>query len=79
LRQGWWNGAGLDWAQVQPLRNHYGKVHSALDALKTIRFAACKEVVTEFRDYWRSLSQLGTIGNDQMGQACDELLKSLRE
>jgi hypothetical protein len=72
--EGWWNGAGVKWEEVEGLRNHYSRVHAALRALKAIRFAECRETVTAFRDYWKSLPQLGGNGFDQLEKACDAVL-----
>jgi len=38
----------------------------------------CKEVVTEFRDFWRSLPQLDDkSGLNQMSEECDKILLAL--
>ena len=78
LKVGWWNGAGLDWSEVEPLRNRYGKILEAFYALRKIHFVGCKTAVTEFRDFWRSLPQLeDKRGLDSMSEACDAVLKEL--
>ena len=77
LQKGWWNGAGLNWENVDPLRNRYSKAMGVLRALQDIRFAPSREAVIDFRDHWRSIPQLREVGNDQMAQACDEVLKAL--
>jgi hypothetical protein len=33
--------------------------------------------VAAFRDFWRSLPQLGGIGSDQIGRECDVVLYEL--
>jgi hypothetical protein len=76
LKKGWWNGVGLKWENVDPLRNRYGKALGMVRALQETRFAPCRETVIAFRDHWRSLPQLREV--DQMEQACDEVLKALR-
>ena len=83
LHIGWWNGAGLDQGmngtEVLALRNRYVKVHNALLALKQLRYEGSAAVVTELRDYWRSMPQLDDrSGLDQMSQTCDELLLTLQ-
>ncbi|MBA3765699.1 MAG: hypothetical protein H0W99_01675 [Acidobacteria bacterium] len=77
LQKGWWNGAGFaSIDEVEPLRDRYGKVYRALIALKPMRYRPCEKIVTEFRDYWRSLSQLDDkSGLDQISEACDSILK----
>ncbi len=75
LQLGWWNGGGgIDWDEVDRLRDHYTRAHSALIALRSIGDTDSREAVIALRDYWRSLPQLREIGLDQMGTACDELL-----
>ncbi|HLX64286.1 MAG TPA: hypothetical protein VKX17_23640 [Planctomycetota bacterium] len=74
LKTGWWNES----TDVDPLRSRYGKALHSLYALKKIRFAGCKSVVTEFRDFWRSLPQLeDKSGLNQMSEECDNVLQSL--
>jgi hypothetical protein len=78
LKVGWWNEPGLPWEEVIRLRDHYLRAAYTLDALKTVRFAGCRETVSTFRDFLRSLSQLGGFDLPQMVKACDEVLASLR-
>ncbi len=76
LKKGWWNK--INESETETLRNHYSKVLEALYALKKLKFAGSKEVVTEFRDFWRSLPQLeDKSGLNQMSEACDDVLKDL--
>jgi len=78
LKQGWWNGEGLEWEQVEPLRIRYGVVLEVFYSLKKIRPPECRSAVTEFRDYWCSLPQLeDRSGLSQMSQACDAVLNAL--
>jgi hypothetical protein len=78
VKEGWWN----DSAQLtrhRP-RDRYGKVYESLAALRKLKFPGCREVVTELRDFWRSLPQLEDKGGlNQMSQECDEILRELAE
>jgi len=76
LKKGWWNN--IPQPDTYRLRDRYGKVYAALVALRKLRFAGCKEVVAEFRDFWRSLPQLeDKTGLNQMSQECDEIWSEL--
>ncbi len=78
LQKGWWNGKGLAWNSGRPLRDRYVIMLSALVALAGIDYPKCVPVVTEFRDFWRSLPQLeDKSGLDTMSQACDLILLAL--
>lgn len=78
LERGWWNGKGIDRSEIEPLRRRYGSDHSALVALKEIRYPGCREVVVAFRDYWTSLPQLGGKGGiTQIPETCNDLLALL--
>jgi hypothetical protein len=78
LKQGWWNGHGLEQKQVGPLQDRYSRTLEILYSLRKLKPPACKNQVAEFRDYWRSLPQLeDTSGLNQMSQACDAVLKAL--
>jgi hypothetical protein len=78
LQVGWWGGNNLTEAEQQHLQNRYGKVLEAIYALEKIRFSGCRNAVTAFRDYWRSLPQLeDRSGLNQMSEACDSLLHAL--
>jgi outer membrane translocation and assembly module TamA len=78
LKKGWWNGQGFDsWEDAVPLRDRYSEVYRALLALRERPYRESEKVVTQFRDFWRSLPQLEEIGSDQMTQACDDLLREL--
>jgi hypothetical protein len=72
LKPNWWNGEGLEREEVERLRSRYSKVHSALEALREIRFPACRDTVKAFRDCWQSLGE-ATIS--QLSEACDAILK----
>jgi hypothetical protein len=79
LKSGWWNGTGIDWSEVETLRNRYVKLLAAIRVLNGLRYDGCKVAVTQLRDFWRSLPQLeDKSGIDQMSQECDNLLKSLQ-
>jgi hypothetical protein len=76
LKKGWWNGSGK--TETENLRNRYGRVDYALTALRKIKFANCKEIVTEFRDFWRSQPVLeDNSGLDQMSKECDSILAEI--
>ena len=78
LKSGWWNGTGIDWSEVETLRNRYVKLGAAIGVLGQLKYANCKNAVTECRDVWRSFPQLEEIGLGQMSRGCDNLLKSLQ-
>lgn len=76
LKNGWWNT--INEPETEVLRDRYGKVLQALYCLTKLKPVGCKEVVIEFRDFWRSLPPLGDKrGLDQMSEACDVVLRSL--
>jgi hypothetical protein len=76
LRHGWWND--INKPETEVLRNRYSKVLEALYSLRKLKVASCKEVVTEFRDFWRSLPQLDDkSGLNQMSDECDKILRAL--
>jgi len=78
LKVGWWNGKGLEWKLVGPLRDRYSVVLEVFYTMRKLKSPACRAAVREFRDYWRSLPQLeDKSGLDQMSQACDAVLKEL--
>ena len=76
LRHGWWND--INELETEVLRNRYSKVLEALYSLRKLKVASCKEVVIEFRDFWRSLPQLeDKSGLNQMSEECDKILLAL--
>jgi hypothetical protein len=76
LRHGWWND--INKPETEVLRNRYSKVLEALYSLRKLNAVSCKEVVTEFRDFWRSLPQLeDKSGLNQMSEECDKILRAL--
>ena len=76
LKRGWWNQ--LEQPERETLRDRYSIVYEGLLALKELTYPGCKEAVTEFRDFWRSLPQLeDDRGLDQMSRECDEILRKL--
>jgi hypothetical protein len=78
LQQGWWNGRGLPWSEVESLRDRYCRVESLLRGLRKMRYQKSRSSVQAFRDYWRSLPQLDdSSGLNQISQACDEVLQAL--
>ena len=77
LSEGWWND--INNPDTEILRNRYSKVLEAIYQLKNIKFRNCKKVVTQFRDFWRSLPQLEDKGGlNQMSEECDKLLQELK-
>ncbi len=78
LKQGWWNGAGIQWSEVELLRNHYVKLGAAIGVLGGLKYNGCKTAVIQLRDVWRSYPQLEEVGLGQMSQGCDGLLKTLQ-
>jgi hypothetical protein len=65
---------------VDRLRDRYGLVLWALRGLAEVRCAESKKVVTEFRDFWRSLPQLeDKSGLNEMSQECDRVLAGLKK
>ncbi|RPJ60239.1 MAG: hypothetical protein EHM23_11110 [Acidobacteria bacterium] len=76
LKPGWWNQ--INDPEISLLRDRYGKVYEVLYSLNEMKFAGCRETITEFRDFWRSLPQLeDSSGLNQMSQVCDEVLRDL--
>jgi hypothetical protein len=61
LQPGWWNGTGIEWAEVERHRNRYGVLLSALEAVKSIQFEPARPIVEETAAYWRSLPQLAEV------------------
>lgn len=75
LNSEWWNGGGLEWDEVEFLRDRYSKLYQTLQGLKDIKYLGCEKTVSELRTFWRSLPQLeDKRGLDQMSQICDEIL-----
>ena len=77
LKPDWWNGDSLTPEKLNQLRTRYGRTYATLTALRDLRFAGAEETVAALRDYWRSLPQLGGIGNDQIARECDVVLYEL--
>lgn len=76
LKEGWWNQ--INEPETESLRDRYMKVYRALNSLKKLRFTGCRDIVIEFRDFWRSLPQLeDKSGLDQMTEECDKILEGL--
>ena len=79
LKQGWWNGQGLEWEEVRVLRNKYGFILEVFYTLRELKDPQCKEAVEAFRDYWRSQPVLeDPSGLTQMSEACDKVLEALQ-
>jgi hypothetical protein len=79
LKEGWWNGSELPWKEVEKLRARYMMTSGIVEGLKSARFTECRETVTAFRDFWRSLRQLGGVESDQLGAECDAVLRELEK
>jgi hypothetical protein len=78
LEEGWWSN--IPQPGTYRLHDRYGRVFESLVALRKLKFPGCKEVVTEFRDFWRSLPQLeGKGGLHQITEVCDDILRELSE
>jgi hypothetical protein len=77
LKQGWWNGNGIQWSEVEFLRNRYVKLGSAIGVLGGVKYSGCIAAITQCRDVWRAFPQLKEIGLDQIGQGCDGILKEI--
>ncbi|MHC4714584.1 MAG: hypothetical protein ACYTAN_15160 [Planctomycetota bacterium] len=76
LQEGWWNGKGLAREDLRTLRDRYGIILSALKALAEMDYPECVRIVTEFRDFWRSLPQLeDESGLDQMSETADLVIE----
>lgn len=78
LKKGWWNGEGFDSLDdAEPLRDRYMEVYRALIVLRERPYRESEKVVTQFRDFWRSMPQLVEVGSDSMTKACDDILREL--
>jgi len=75
LKEGWWNADPAD--ERGALRDHYGKLIAALRALRPLHHAPAREVVAKTRAIWQSHVALNTIGNRQIVQECDRVLREL--
>jgi hypothetical protein len=75
LPPGWWNGGGLEWADVERFRDRYGVALEAVRGLGEGGHREGRQAVREFRYFWRSLAQLREI--EQMGEECDHVLAKL--
>jgi hypothetical protein len=76
LKVKWWTHY-LDDDTVK-LRNRYDRAYYAIIALRNLKVAGCKGVVTEFRDYWHSQPFFETSDYlKQMSMECDKTLESL--
>lgn len=78
LKKGWWDEVGMKAEEKERLRNRYSRAHSALQVLGNLRTEGCRDEVTAFRDWWKSLPQLGGELT-QMTHACDSVLEALRK
>ena len=78
LPVGWWNGTGGDAIRQEYLRSRYGRVVQAVFALDRNPDPRAAEVVTNLRDFWRSLPQLDDrSGLNQISESCTSQLKKL--
>jgi len=76
LEIGWWNQ--INEPQTEILQNRYSKVLEAIYQLKELKFKNSRKIVTQFRNFWRSLPQLeDESGLNQMSEECDKLLREI--
>jgi hypothetical protein len=78
LQKNWWNGQGLQWSEVESLRDRYCRAYSVLRGLRQMHYQQSRNSVQAFRNYWTSLPNLDEIGNSQLTHACDDVLESLK-
>jgi hypothetical protein len=77
--QAYWKKTGptlkMWWGQ-EPMTNHYSRLHTILHQLAKIGITPEQEkLVAAVRDLWKSLPQLDSIGNSQIAQAAEAVLK----
>jgi hypothetical protein len=77
LPHAWWNGGGLEWAEVERFRERYGVALEAVRGLGEGGYWEGRQAVREFRYVWRSLPQLREIA--QLGEECDRVLAKLEK
>ena len=75
LTRGWWNSAPDDERRL--LRNRYGILSAALQALRPLRYAPCREDISALRNLWQSDETLNDVGDGAMIRACDAVLEEL--
>ena len=75
LEQGWWNKAPDN--ERRGLRNRYKRLLAALRALGPLKYAPCRQVVSELRDLWQSDDSLSEVGDNQVPRACTAVLEGL--
>jgi hypothetical protein len=79
LKEGWWNGTGIEWAKVEQLRERYLYMLELIRQLGKINYPSCRETVTDFRDMWRSHPAYeDKSGLNQVSEECDELLRNIK-
>ena len=76
LQKGWWNGHGLQWSEVEPLRDRYSRVCSVLRGLREMKYQGSQKAVQALRDYWRSTPQLDDEVSD-VSRTCEDILQAL--
>ncbi len=77
LAPDWWNGRGVSKEEKQRLHWRYRVTLETLRALEGLGAEACEAVVSELRDFWRSLPQLeDDSGLAQLSATCDGILDS---
>ena len=74
LTAGWWDGKGIPFGEAFVLRFHSRRAGDALHFLAKMKHAGCREVVTEFRDLWRTLPSGESPSLDKL---CDAVLANL--
>jgi hypothetical protein len=75
LKKGWWNADPA--GERKLLRERYGKLLHALRALRSLRHAPARGVVSKVRRCWASHEALYQVGLRQMVRACDDVLREL--
>jgi len=70
-----WN-SGTD-NERRGLLEQYGRLLAALRALRPLRYAPCRDVVSAVGDLWQSYDALKDIGDGQMHRACEDVLDGL--
>ena len=65
--------------KVDPLRDRYLFLSQVLRVAQDIRYQDSKEIVAEFRDFWRSQPFLMIPNLDEIARQCDEVLEKLEK
>jgi hypothetical protein len=83
LEVGWWNSSTdfESYKRIDKLRDRYGILHRGLWLLTKQPYPPSRELVTQIRDLWMSLPQLGgdKPEQNQIVETCEKVLKVLDE